>query len=128
MIITHLRAENVLKYARLQLDDLPRLGLIGISGSNESGKSTIGETICYALFGRTFSLDEDHLTKIIRWGENACQVTLGFVVGDGTEYAVTRHIDKNLTQGARLVKTSDPDNILARGNDTVRDFCSASSQ
>lgn len=119
MIITHLRAENVLKYARLQLDDLPRLGLIGISGSNESGKSTIGETICYALFGRTFSLDEDHLTKIIRWGENACQVTLGFVVGDGTEYEVTRHIDKNLTQGARLVKTSDPDNILARGNDTV---------
>jgi exonuclease SbcC len=119
LIITHLRAENVLKYARLQLDDLPRLGLIGISGSNESGKSTIGETICYALFGRTFSLDEEHLTKIIRWGENACQVTLGFVTGDGCEYEVTRHIDKNLTSGARLVKTSNPDEILARGNDTV---------
>lgn len=53
MIINRIRAENVLKYAELSIDLSPR-GLIAISGQNESGKSSIGETVCFALFGRTF--------------------------------------------------------------------------
>ncbi|HDY83028.1 MAG TPA: hypothetical protein ENH48_08765, partial [Halieaceae bacterium] len=56
MIINAVQAKNVLKYATLDLKDLPEKGIIAISGENESGKSTIGETVCFALFGRTFSL------------------------------------------------------------------------
>lgn len=66
MIITSIKAENVLKYTSLDLQELPEQGLIAISGLNESGKSTVGETICFALFGRTFSLVEDDLQKIIQ--------------------------------------------------------------
>ena len=64
MIIRSVHATNVLKYAELALDNLPATGLIAISGPNESGKSTIGETVCFALFGRTFSVPEDRLEKI----------------------------------------------------------------
>ena len=61
MIITHLSAENLLKYKKLELKNLPREGVITISGQNESGKSTIGETVCFALFGRTFSLADEEI-------------------------------------------------------------------
>ena len=74
MIIHSVKASNVLKYASLQLEDIPERGLIAITGPNESGKSSIGETVCFALFGRTFSLDFDELTKIIRWDETHCSV------------------------------------------------------
>ena len=67
MIIKRVRAENVLKYASLSID-LAEHGLIAISGKNESGKSSIGESICFALFGRTFSLEPKDLDKVIRWG------------------------------------------------------------
>ena len=50
MIITHISAENLLKYKHLELNKLPREGVITISGQNESGKSTIGESVCFALF------------------------------------------------------------------------------
>ena len=65
MIITSVKAQNVLKYAELQLENLPEKGIIAVSGHNESGKSSIGETVCFALFGRTFSLNPEELEKII---------------------------------------------------------------
>ena len=65
MIITDVSADNVLKYARLELNDLPESGIIAIDGLNESGKSTVGETVCFALFGRTFSLDVEELDKLV---------------------------------------------------------------
>ena len=54
MIINSVSAQNVLKYKSLDLHDLPAQGIIAVSGLNESGKSSIGETVCFALFGRTF--------------------------------------------------------------------------
>ena len=83
MIITDIKAENILKYSRLELHDLPESGIIAIDGPNESGKSSVGETICFALFGRTFSLGPDELEKLIRWGETHCSAWLRFRVGDG---------------------------------------------
>ena len=63
MIITSVHAKNVLRYAELKLANLPRRGVIGISGANESGKTTIAEILCLALFGRTFSHAEDDFPK-----------------------------------------------------------------
>jgi len=114
MIINSVRAHNVLKYESLELENLPEEGIIAISGENESGKSTIGETICFALFGRTFSLDHEHIQKVLRWGENRCSVILEFTV-DGTRYQLGRFLDRDGNHGARLGLAGDSDQTLARG-------------
>ncbi|MGH8501009.1 MAG: AAA family ATPase [Gammaproteobacteria bacterium] len=118
MIITAIRAENVLKYAHLELNGLPGRGLIAVSGRNESGKSTIGETICFALFGRTFSLSPEELIKIIHWGETRCLVAIDFTTGDGREYRVERSLDDSGNQGARLLAV-DKDEPRAQGAEAV---------
>ncbi len=112
MIITHLEASNILKYRRLDLS-LPERGLIAISGQNESGKSSIGEAVCFALFGRTFSVAPDELHKVVRWGENHCSVNLRFKVDD-QEYALSRFLDRDGHHSAKL-SPAGQDEPLARG-------------
>ena len=119
MIITSLHAENVLKYSHLDFNDLPAEGLIAISGANESGKSTIGETICFALFGRTFAVGPDDIEKVIRWGESRCQVRLGFRTPDGTGYEISRYLDRDGNHSARLVADGQHEVPLARGVESV---------
>lgn len=118
MIITDISAENVLKYARLELKDLPESGIIAIQGPNESGKSTVGETVCFALFGRTFSLDAEELDKLIRWGESRCSVSLRFRPGDGEHYEIARFLDREGNQGARLNLVGQ-EKPMARGVEAV---------
>lgn len=123
MIINSIKASNVLKYASLQLDNLPERGLIAITGPNESGKSSIGETVCFALFGRTFSLDFDELTKIIRWDETHCSAELEFTPSDGRRYRLERFLDDGGNHSARLARTDAPqgEEPLARGIEQVAD-------
>jgi exonuclease SbcC len=120
MIINAVKANNVLKYETLDLEELPEKGIIAISGENESGKSTIGETVCFALFGRTFSLGPDDLDKVLRWGEHHCSVTLDFSV-DGTGYQLSRFLDRDGSHSARLSKAGDIENPIARGVTAVSD-------
>jgi exonuclease SbcC len=119
MIIDDLWAENVLKYAKLELNDIPTSGLVGISGDNESGKSSIGETMCFALFGRTFSLAPSDLPKLIRWGETRCMVGLVFTAADGRRYRVVRYLDADGSHGARLTEAGGEE-PLARGSSAVQ--------
>jgi exonuclease SbcC len=119
MIITRLYAKNVLKYGTLLLEDMPKKGVIGISGPNESGKSSIGETICFALFGRTWSLNEKSRQKVIRWGENRCLVILRFVAADGKEYEITRHLDSDGNHSAKLSVVGDDEHVT-KGADAVK--------
>ncbi|WP_428623835.1 AAA family ATPase [Sedimenticola sp.] len=119
MILTDIIAQNFLKYARLELTDLPAQGVIAIDGANESGKSSIGEVICFALFGRTFSLDDGNLQKLIRWGEPACSITLRFLANDQTHYQITRMLDRSGNHGVLLSRVDDADNPIARGHDEV---------
>jgi len=118
MILHSLRAENVLKYERLALERLPLQGVVAISGHNESGKSTIGETICFALFGRTFSLDPAHIAKIVRWGEPRCSVSVTFRIGDA-DYRLTRTLDSDGNHSARLSQVGHESEPIARGPDAV---------
>ncbi|BAO44110.1 AAA family ATPase [Thiolapillus brandeum] len=120
MIIKSVKAENVLKYASLDLKDIPEKGIIAISGENESGKSTIGETVCFALFGRTFSLGPDDLDKVLRWGEHHCSVVLDFAV-NGVDYQLSRFLDRDGNHSARLSRADDIDNPVARGVNSVAD-------
>jgi len=121
MIITSIKAENVLKYQSLNLNDLPEKGVIAISGKNESGKSTIGETVCFALFGRTFSLDADDLYKIVYWGASGCSVSLSFRIGDDNHYVIERFLDKDGTHSAKFSRLGEEDLPIARGVDGVAD-------
>jgi exonuclease SbcC len=123
MIINSVKAENVLKYAKLDLQDIPEHGLIAISGPNESGKSSIGETVCFALFGRTFSLDFDDLSKIIRWDETHCSVELEFTPSDGRRYRLERFLDDTGNHSARLdpADGAEGEEPLARGIEQVAD-------
>ncbi len=120
MIIQSVQAENILKYERLYLQDIPPQGVIAISGQNESGKSSIGETICFALFGRTFSLDHGDLNKLIRWGENRCSVTITFFE-DGKSYTLNRGLDIEGNHSAKLCPKDDQDNPIATGANKVAD-------
>jgi exonuclease SbcC len=120
MIIRSVKAENVLKYASLELKDIPQKGIVAISGENESGKSTIGETVCFALFGRTFSLGPDDLDKVLRWGEHHCSVVLEFTV-DGVDYQLSRFLDRDGNHSARLSLAEDIDKPVARGVKSVSD-------
>jgi exonuclease SbcC len=119
MIIHSLSTENLLKYSKLELKDLPERGLIAVSGQNESGKSSIGESICFALFGRSFSVGSDELDKLIRWGESSCSANLDFSAREGQRYRVSRFLDRDGNHSACLCKAEDPDNPIARGVDAV---------
>ncbi|RLJ16556.1 ATPase [bacterium endosymbiont of Escarpia laminata] len=123
MIIHRILAKNVLKYSSLKLENLPENGLIGITGPNESGKSTIGETVCFALFGRSFSLDDDGLEKIIRWGETHCSVELDFTASDHKRYHLERFLDDAGNHSAMLSASESMagSKPLARGVDAVAD-------
>ena len=118
MIVRRLIAENLLKYRRLELDTVPEKGLVAISGANESGKSSIGETLCFALFGRTFALGPDDLVKVIRWGQPRASVTLEFSVDDGRLYRISRSLDDLGHHGARL-ESLEGGELVAKGADEV---------
>ena len=102
MIIKNLSASNVLRYSQLELKNLPPHGIIGVSGSNESGKTTIAETVCLAFFGRTFSHDEHEIQQTIKWGEFEGSVTVGFSGQDQRDYNITRTFDADGNHSAQL--------------------------
>ena len=103
MIVHRLAARNILKYRNLQLDDLPERGLILVTGPNESGKSSVGETLCLALFGRTFALAPETVDKAVRWDAPAGTVELDFTGPEGQRAKVSRTIDLDGMRSASLV-------------------------
>jgi exonuclease SbcC len=120
MIIRALAAENILKYRTLRLTDVPERGIIAVSGENETGKSAIGEIICFALFGRTYALDPTRLRKLLHWGAPRGAVTMRFAAG-GSEYEVQRQLDRDGGESARLSSGDQPDPTLARGPEAVNE-------
>lgn len=104
MLINSLLATNFRKYHKLQVNDIPDHGVITIAGSNESGKTSIGEAICFALFGRTFFLDDKNLHKIICWGRDTAEVTLKFSTGPNENYRLYRSLDREGTVKVSLSK------------------------
>lgn len=120
MIIRSLAAENLLKYRVLELGDLPETGIIAVSGANETGKSAIGELICFALFGRTYAIPAEAARKLVRWGAGRGSLTLRFSAG-GRDWEVSRGVERDGTLSARLADASDPGEPLARGSAEVND-------
>lgn len=72
------------KDAQYQLYDLTM-----ISGQNREGKTTIAHAVSYALFGVTFTGEQD-ITQIMRETAGDVSVELGFLDQDGMEHILTR--------------------------------------
>ena len=120
MIIHSIHATNVLKYAKLDLDNIPEKGKIAISGSNESGKTAIAETICFALFGQTFSNGPDNITRIIHWGESSCSVEMVYTGTGNSSYTIFRSVDKQGMHSAEIYRTGE-DTPYAIGPQAVQE-------
>ncbi len=118
MIILGFSATNILKYRELEATDIPATGLIGISGPNEAGKSTIAEALCLGLYGRTFSYDTDHFTKAIRWGAASGEIRVDFAVDNEASYSVTRYFDNDGNHSA-LLSLRGSDDTISQGADEV---------
>lgn len=114
MIISSLRAENFRKYTLLRVASFPERGMIGIVGANESGKTTVGEALSFALFGRTVRASADHIEDVISWGAERTTVAVDFKVDGGDGYRIIREIDRSGTNHARLMH-SGGEELLAAG-------------
>jgi exonuclease SbcC len=117
MLISALYAENFRKYQKLEVEDIPQKGVITVAGLNESGKTSIGEAICFALYNRTFVLDQKNLYKIIAWGADLAEVTLKFVDGEGGNYTLYRSINRDGTHKVQLERDDSQDVILETEQD-----------
>ncbi len=102
MIVHKLDARDILKYRRLDLRDLPERGLILVTGPNESGKSSVGETLCLALFGRTFALTADAIEKAVRWDAMVGSVEIEFTTRDDRRMKVERRLDRDGLRASSL--------------------------
>ena len=115
MIVRSLRAIDVLRYERLDLSSLPEQGLIVVSGPNESGKSSVGEILCLALFGRTFALAPEVIEKAVRWDSRGGTLELRFSASGG-EHHLSRELD---LEGGRSASLHLADGREVRGWNAV---------
>ncbi|MFA6450993.1 MAG: SMC family ATPase [bacterium] len=120
MIISGLKANHFMRFDQFELKSLPERGLTGIFGDNECGKSTIGELICFSIFGRTTKAVDGEPSKIIRWGQDTCTSEITFSTGSQS-FRIMRRLSADGTRDGRMVNlttnevlASNPDQIEAR--------------
>jgi DNA repair exonuclease SbcCD ATPase subunit len=95
-----------MRFDKFELKSLPERGLTGIFGDNECGKSTIGELICFSIFGRTTKAQKGEPAKIIQWGQDTCTSEISFTTGNET-YRIIRRISADGTRDGRMVSLSN---------------------
>ena len=108
IILKHLTVERFRLLRDIDLH-FPQRGSILIQGPNEAGKSTLFESIYFALYGESLSskrksnaLDEQkRFDDLILYGENEAQVSLSLTNGP-TELIITRSIHRGEGQEISL--------------------------
>ncbi len=101
MIIQSIYAENFRRYTQLSIEKIPMQGVITVDGANEAGKSTISDALCFALFGRTFSIQTQNANKLVNWQAEYCVTKINFRKS-GKYYSLTRRCDKEGHSSAQL--------------------------
>jgi exonuclease SbcC len=82
--------------------NFPETGRIGIFGPNESGKSTLLESIEYALYGlKRGRAPGETREDIVTWGKSKANITLEFTSGEN-RYLLEREIGAKSGHRARL--------------------------
>ncbi len=111
--------------AEINFNNLLEYGIFGIFGDTGSGKSTILDCICFALYGKVSRLDskEAVIVNIINYGSDRAYVNFEFEIiyeNQRHTYRVEREIKrKNGAQSVRIYEKTDG-NYLAVA-DGVRD-------
>ncbi len=129
MLIRSIEAENFMKFSRLCLRGLPARGVLGLEGPNESGKSTIGEAIIFAFFGRSRMTKGCSLESLIRWGADFLRVSVEFSLpvvsadsgSDDERYTIFREVDRFGTNIVKLLRMPGKEEVAA-GNIEVAAF------
>src|SRR5262245_10904414 len=127
MIIQAIRAENFMKFSKLDLSAIPGQGIIGIEGPNESGKTTMGEAVLFALFGKTRTSLETSVSRLIRWGADYLSVEVEFHVPGRGDFLIYREIDKYGTNFVKVIDRATRSEV-ASGNVNVSEFLSRTLQ
>ena len=96
----HLRAENFKVLREVGLI-FPAAGSILVEGLNESGKSTLFESIYFALYGRPL-VSEGTIDSVVRYGAAEAQVELALSVEE-TELLIERQVRPGRPGRARLL-------------------------
>src|ERR1700680_1526717 len=101
IILKHLKVERFRLLREVDLQ-FPQRGSILISGPNEAGKSTVCESIYFALYGEPLvSAHRNRMTsslnELIRYGEQQAVVTLTLAIG-ATEMTITLTIERDKGQ------------------------------
>lgn len=91
MIIRRIALKNIKSYKEAEINLLE--GITGISGLNGSGKSTILESIGYALFDCLPYTQ----AEFVRKGEKTGEITVEIIGADGCEYTVSRKCGSSQT-------------------------------
>ncbi|NUM34850.1 MAG: SMC family ATPase [Candidatus Brocadiae bacterium] len=110
-----------MKYKRLEISDLQDKVFIGIFGENESGKSTIGDVVSFALFGCGVRFPKDNLSQLIQWDAANCEVKVSFSITEG-EYTVVRYLDQSNEHRAALYKGSQSTPIAKGANVVTKEI------
>ena len=104
MILHSIHAQNFMKFRSLELSHLPETGLIGIMGDNETGKTTLGHAILFALFGEA---PGDDPMRLVNWDADQMKITVVFTAEGQGRFEVYRELDRSGTNYVRLRSLED---------------------
>lgn len=113
MKLIDIKAYDFMRYSKIELTNLPANGLFTIRGENESGKSTIGHLIFFALSGQSFYGGKAE--ELIHWEGNQLRVELQFS-HDGKNYQIHRQVDRDGSNFSKMLCGSE---VIAQGNPEV---------
>lgn len=148
MLIRAIRAENFMRFSHLGVEALPPQGVIGIEGPNETGKTTLGEILLFALFGQTRLLVNAPVATLIRWGAESMRVEVEFSIrsaGDGGgwkgeagegpadggnpgpsgDFLIYRQVDRSGSHHVKVIRLPERTEVAA-GNIHVAEFLARS--
>src|SRR5690348_9395540 len=105
IILKHVHAERFRLLRDVNLH-FPQRGSILVSGPNEAGKSTLIESIYFALYGEPLAAaygkrTVPSLNELIRYGEEQAIVSLTLSIG-ARELSITRTIERDKGQRISL--------------------------
>jgi len=87
----------------------PAQGRIGIFGGNETGKTTLLQSVEYSLYGlKRGAIAEEARENIVSWGKPHADLLIEFTCGD-SKYRLTRRISVDGRHKAKLVQLIDGD-------------------
>jgi exonuclease SbcC len=87
----------------------PAQGRIGIFGGNETGKTTLLQSVEYSLYGlKRGAIAEEARENIVSWGKPHTDLLIEFTCGD-SKYRLTRRISVDGRHTAKLVQLTDGD-------------------